>query len=71
MKSITYNDLEKSVLTYAPFDIKKLKKAYEYAKNYHKGQLRASGEEYIIHPLNVAYILSVMHADIDTLCGKK
>ncbi len=66
---ITYQVLEKYVLSYAPFDVPKLRKAYEYAKNYHKEQKRASGEPYIIHPLNVAYILASMHADIDTLCA--
>ena len=67
MENITYNVLEKKVLSYNILDIRKLKKAYEFAKKYHSGQLRASGEEYITHPLNVAYVLSFMHADIDTL----
>ena len=67
MENITYSDLEKNIISYAPFDIPKLRKAYEFAKNYHKEQLRESGEPYIIHPLNVSYILSSMHADIDTI----
>lgn len=67
MKNITYNDLEKKVLVYAPFDIIKLRKGYEYASMYHKEQLRASGEPYIIHPLNIAYILAGMQADVDTI----
>ena len=65
--NITYQDLEKLVLSYAPFDIPKLRRAYEYAFNYHKEQMRASGEPYIIHPLNIAYILAGMRADIDTI----
>ena len=64
---ITYNDLEKKVLSYTPFDVRKLRKAYNYASNYHKDQLRASGEPYIIHPLNIAYILTCMNADMDTV----
>ena len=44
-------------------------KAYEYAKVHHEGQMRQSGEPYIIHPLNVAYILAEMHADRDTICA--
>lgn len=67
MESITYGDLEKKVLSYAPLDIMKLRKAYDYAKRHHEGQFRASGEPYIIHPINVAYILSFMHADMDTI----
>jgi len=35
----------------------------------HSGQLRQSGEAYITHPLNVAYIASIMSADIDTICA--
>jgi len=67
MENITYGDLEKKVLSYTPFDIMKLRKAYDYAKRYHDKQKRASGEPYIIHPLNVAYILAGMHADMDTI----
>jgi len=67
MDNITYSDLEKKVLSYTPFDVMKLRRAYEYANNYHKNQKRASGEPYIIHPLNVAYILAFMHADMDTI----
>ncbi len=67
MESITYGDLEKKVLSYAPLDIVKLRRAYEYAKKHHEKQLRASGEPFIIHPINVSYILSFMHADVDTL----
>lgn len=67
MENITYNELEKKVLSYTPFDIPRLRRAFEYAKNYHKDQKRASGEDYIIHPLNVAYILASMNADIDTI----
>ncbi len=43
--------------------------AYEYAKELHKGQMRQSGEPYISHPLNVAYILADMHADRNTICA--
>ena len=37
--------------------------AYELAKSAHEGQVRDSGEEYIIHPLHVAKILADMHLD--------
>ena len=49
--------------------MKIVKKAYEYADNLHSGQKRQSGEPYISHPLNVAYILAEMHADKDTICA--
>ena len=44
-------------------------KAYNYANDNHKGQKRFSGEEYIVHPLNVAYILSDIGLDDETICA--
>ena len=44
-------------------------KAYNYALEKHGDQKRNSGEPYIVHPLNVAYILAEIHADIDTICA--
>jgi GTP pyrophosphokinase len=46
-----------------------ISKAYSYALKYHEGQKRESGEDYIIHPLYVAYTLSTMHADAETICA--
>lgn len=50
-------------------EVEVIKKAYEYVKKLHDGQYRQSGEPYINHPLNVAYILADMHADRDTICA--
>ena len=47
----------------------KLKRAYEYASTAHKGVKRKSGEPYIIHPIEVALILSDLRMDVDTLCA--
>ena len=44
-----------------------IKKAYDYAKEVHKNDKRKSKEEYMHHPLNVAYILTDLYADSDTL----
>ena len=44
-------------------------KAYDFAEEQHKGQLRKSGEPYIIHPLQVAYILSTLDLDESTICA--
>ncbi len=44
-------------------------KAYQYAKDHHNQQKRLSGEEYIIHPLNVANILSQIDLDDATICA--
>lgn len=46
-----------------------IKKAYVYAEEKHKNQLRKSGEAYIIHPLNVAYILAKLGLDTETICA--
>ena len=48
-------------------DLQEIKKAYEFASIKHFGQKRNSGDDYIIHPLNVAYILSEIHADGKTI----
>ncbi len=54
---------------YNPLETEKVKKAYAYANEKHDGQKRQSGEDYIVHPLMVAYILAQMHADADTVCA--
>ena len=46
-----------------------IEKAYNYAEKYHKGQLRKSGEPYIIHPLSVAYIVADLGLDTETICA--
>lgn len=48
-------------------DLKKIEEAYILASESHKGQLRKSGEEYIVHPLEVAEILLSLKMDTDTI----
>ena len=50
-------------------DTKIIMKAYNYAKEHHGDQKRRSGEPYIIHPINVAYILSGVGLDEATICA--
>ena len=70
MKNLTIDDLISVVEEYNPDEVEVVKKAYFYADSLHKGQFRQSGEAYIMHPLNVAYILwLIMHADRDTVCA--
>ena len=69
MNNITLQDLLEKLKEYNPDEIEIVKKAYNYADNLHSGQMRQSGEPYISHPLNVAYILAEMHADRDTICA--
>ena len=46
-----------------------IQKAYNFAEEHHRGQKRMSGEDYIIHPLNVAYILADLQMDDATICA--
>lgn len=65
-----FESLKKRVLEYnTNFDIAKLEKAYELARTAHEGQMRESGEPYLTHPLEVAYILADLELDCDTLVG--
>ena len=50
-------------------DTKLIMKAYNYANEKHGDQLRKSGEPYIIHPLQVAYILADLGLDEATICA--
>ena len=64
------NKLIEKIKTYAPHaDFDKVVRAYELAEKAHDGQVRKSGESYIIHPLAVANILADMQLDMDTICG--
>ena len=69
MSNLSIETLIEKVRSYNPEEVENVKKAYEYAKQLHEGQMRQSGEPYIIHPLNVAYILAELHADGATLCA--
>lgn len=65
----TMDDLLEKFQKYQPNeeDLKKIKEAYVFAEKCHRGQFRKSGEEYIIHPLNVAIILTEIYADKETI----
>lgn len=51
------------------YDLSKIITAYEFAAKAHAGQKRSSGQDYIIHPLAVAYILLELGMDTDTICA--
>ena len=64
------NKLENKIRKYskdANFEI--IERAYLLAKDAHKTQKRFSGEPYISHPLEVAFILTDLHMDADTICA--
>jgi GTP diphosphokinase / guanosine-3',5'-bis(diphosphate) 3'-diphosphatase len=59
-----YRDLMKRMQENRPHDdLTIVKKAYDYSLKYHDGQTRASGEPYLVHPLEVALVLAEMKMD--------
>lgn len=63
-----YHALEKKVASYTPnLDTKRLFDAFTYADSAHHGQLRKSGEPYIIHPIAVAEIVADLELDTDSV----
>src|SRR5271154_2004706 len=58
------NDILERVRSYHPDpDLDILKKAYVYSAKVHQGQLRHSGEPYLVHPLEVAGLLAELKLD--------
>ena len=65
---ILYRELISSIRKYHPSaDISMIEKAYKIAHDAHEGQVRKSGEPYIIHPLCVAIILADLELDKETI----
>ena len=63
-----YQALEDKVSAYTPnLDTQRLFAAFTYADAEHHGQLRKSGEPYIIHPLAVADIVADLGLDVDSV----
>ena len=63
-----YQALENKVSLYTPnLNTQKLFDAFTYADSEHHGQLRKSGEPYIIHPLAVADIVADLGLDVDSV----
>ena len=61
---IRLNDILQRVASYHPDpDLDIIKKAYVYSAKVHQGQLRKSGEPYLIHPLEVAGLLAELKLD--------
>ena len=60
-----YRDLETKIREYRPKDdLAPLEKAFRFAKQWHEGQSRDSGEPYMVHPVKVAHILADMRMDL-------
>jgi GTP pyrophosphokinase len=62
---IRFEDLVEKVGAYtSPADVELLRRAYVFSAFEHKGQIRHSGEPYLVHPLEVANILADMKLDV-------
>jgi len=62
------NKLIEKVLSYnKDADIETIKRAHAIAAGAHEGQKRVSGEDYIIHPMEVALILAELQLDVPTI----
>ena len=65
-----YASMMQAVTRYAPSaDLEVIERAYRYADEKHKTQLRKSGEPYIIHPLAVAEIVAEIGLDTDAIAA--
>jgi GTP diphosphokinase / guanosine-3',5'-bis(diphosphate) 3'-diphosphatase len=59
-----FRDLMKDLAANRPNDdLEIVRKAYEFSQKYHSGQSRASGEPYLVHPVEVACVLTEMKMD--------
>jgi GTP pyrophosphokinase len=67
---IRFEDLLEKVRDYHPdADVELLRRAYVFSALEHKGQVRHSGEPYLVHPLEVATILADMKMDAVTIAA--
>ncbi len=68
-KQVDYATLMAKIKTYITDEkeLETINRAYEYAAAAHEGRYRKSGDAYIIHPINVCYILTSLNADYVTL----
>lgn len=68
---LTFNDLKIKLSTYMENkkDLEVIEKAYDFVVAKHLGQKRLDGNDFINHPLNVAVILTDLHADYETIAA--
>src|SRR5512147_1412476 len=67
---IRFEDLLEKVRAYSPdTDVELLRKAYVFSAFEHRGQVRHSGEPYMVHPLEVADFLAELKLDVVTVAA--
>ena len=70
-QNVGVEDVMNNAKTYItnPQDLALIAHAANYATEHHAGQFRKSGEPYIIHLINVAYILTTLHTGPKTIAA--
>ncbi|MBO5973760.1 MAG: bifunctional (p)ppGpp synthetase/guanosine-3',5'-bis(diphosphate) 3'-pyrophosphohydrolase [Clostridia bacterium] len=63
----TEQKIEQICASETPANAENIRRAYRYARTLHEGQYRKSGEPYIIHPVETAYILSQLGMDPEAI----
>ena len=67
-ESVTIDSIIKAVQRYQPnANVGLMRRAFDLAQAAHEGQMRVSGDAYIVHPLHVAKILTQLHIDDVTI----
>jgi len=67
-RELSVDELVRRVEAYYPdADFEKIREAYHFAEKSHTGQKRSSGEEYIIHPINVSATLVKLRMDVPSI----
>lgn len=62
------DELVELIKSFSPSaDLNLIRKAYDLSEKAHSGQIRRSGDPYILHPLGVAAILAELHMDVATI----
>ncbi|BCR05173.1 GTP pyrophosphokinase [Desulfuromonas versatilis] len=65
---VRLDDILEKIRSYDPnADLDSVRKAYVFSAKVHQGQVRLSGEPYLTHPMEVAYILAQLRMDVPTV----
>ena len=69
-QELSLEDLLEKVSDYLPTDKQEIvRRAFDYAVECHRGQLRKSGESFVQHPIHTAYLVADLKLDVHTLAA--
>jgi GTP diphosphokinase / guanosine-3',5'-bis(diphosphate) 3'-diphosphatase len=67
---VTIDDICASAVRHNPnANVELIRRCYDYAADRHKGQLRRSGEPYLVHPMGVSQIIADLNLDVPSICA--